>query len=258
MAKITTLTGMKNYVLTKLGYPVINIEISDSQLEQAIEDTIQDVQRYLYDEGTYRDYFMLQTSAGVQDYAVSAIRDASTSATLDNVQHVWDWSISFGLDGINTLFSPAHILLYNQYVEQGSYPGGPGAGGCGLVLSNYQSAMQYLDMINEMFGKMYSVDYIPGQDILRITPTPDQVLIGVLILWRAESAQNLYNHPMVKKIAEARAGIRWCRNLLKYGGTMPDGLNINVDGYLSDYKEQEEKWLDRLYDESHPGDFIVA
>lgn len=257
MARIETLTQMKNYVLTKLGYPVINIEISDAQLEQEIEDTIQDVQRYLYDEGTYRDYFLLQTSAGVQDYAVSAVRDYTTSATLDNVQHVWDFSVSFGMDGINTLFSPAHILLYNQYVEQGSYPGGPGAGGCGLVLANYYTAMQYLDLINEMFGKMYSVDYIPGQQIIRITPTPSEALIGVLILWRAEAAQNLYNNPLVKKIAVARAGMRWCRNLLKYGGQLPDGLTINVDAYLQDYKADEEKWLDRLYDESHPPDFIV-
>lgn len=258
MARITTLTEMKNYVLVKLGYPVINIEISDDQLETEIEDTIMDVQRYLYDEGTYRDYFLLQTSAGVQDYPVSAVRDYSTSATLDNVQHVWDFSVSFGADGINTLFSPSHILLYNQYVNQGNYPGGPNAGGCGLILSNFQTAMQYLDMINEMFGKMYTVDYIPGQDILRITPTPDQAVIGVLTLWRAEAAQNLYNHPIVKKIAVARAGQRWCRNLLKYGGSLPDGLTINVDGYLSDYKEQEEKWMERLYEESHPPDFFVA
>jgi len=258
MAKITTLTGMKDYVLVQLGFPVINIEISDDQLENAIMDTIQDTNRYLYDEGTYRDYFLLQTSAGVGDYPVSAVRDYSTGATLDNVQFAWDFSVSFGADGINTLFSPAHILLYNQYVNQGSYPGGPGQGGCGLILAGYQSAMMYLDQINEMFGKMYSVDYIPGQEVLRITPTPDAAVIGVLTLWRSESAQNLYNHPIVKKIAVARAGIRWCRNLMKYGGTLPDGLTINVDGYLSDYKEQEEKWMERLWEESHPPDFIVA
>lgn len=258
MAKITSLIEMKNYVLIQLGYPVINIEISDNQLEQAIEDTIQDVQRYLFDEATYRDYFLFQTSAGIQDYHVSAVRDYRTGASLNNVVAVWDFSVSFGADGINTLFSPQHILLYNQYVNQGSYPGGPNQGGCGLVLAGYESAMQYLEMINEKFGKMYTVDYIPGQEILRVTPTPNQALIGVLIIWRAEAAQNLYNHPFVKKIAVARAGQRWCRNLSKYNGSLPDGLTINVEGYLSDYKEQEEKYIDRLYDESSPPDFFVA
>ena len=257
MAKIVDLNGMKSYVLRQLGYPVINIEIADDQLEQAIEDTVQDFQRYNYDEGTFRDYFMFQTSAGVQDYPVSAVRDATTSATLDNVQAVWDFNVSFGMDGINTLFSPAHILLYNQYVEQGSYPGGPGSTG-GLVLSNYQTAMMYLEEINNMFGKMYTVDYLPGRDVLRVTPTPNEILIGVLIIFRKEYAYNLYNNPLVKKLAVARAGIRWGRNLNKYGGQMPDGLTINSSEIISEYKEEQDKWLERMWEESHTPDFFIA
>jgi len=258
MAKITDLTGMKNYVLVQLGFPVINIEISNEQLEQAIEDTVQDFSRYNYDEGSYRDYFVLQTSAGQMDYAVSAVRDHSTGATLDNVQHIWDFSVSFGMDGINTLFSPAHILLYNQYVNQGSYPGGPGADNNGLMLTTYQTSMMYLDMINEMFGKMYSVDYLPGREVIRITPTPSEALIGVLILWRREYAYNLYNNPLVKKLAVARAKKRWGWNLNKYGGALPDGLTINSREIIDEANAEEEKWLERMFDESNPPDFIVA
>ena len=172
MAKITNLTDMKNYVLVELGFPVLNIEISNEQLEQEIENTIQDFRRYNYDEGTYRDYFLLQTSAGVGDYPVSAVKDYTTSATLDNVEAIYDFNVSFGIGGINTLFSPAHVLLYQQYVNQGAYPGGPGAGGSGLILTNWQTSMMYLDMINEMFGKMYTANYIPGREVIRIVPTP--------------------------------------------------------------------------------------
>jgi len=259
MAKITNLTEMKNYVLTQLGYPVINIEISDTQLEQAIEDTVQDFNRYNYDEGSYRDYFILQTSAGVMDYPVSAVRDYATSATLDNVEFIWDFSVSFGLDGINTLFSPAHILLYNQYVNQGGYPGGPGStGGAGLTLTTYQTAMMYMDLINEMFGKMYSVDYLPGREVIRITPTPSEVVVGVLVLWRREYAYNLYNNPLVKKLAIARAKKRWGWNLNKYGGQLPDGLTINAREIIDEGNTEEEKWLERMFEESHPPDFIVA
>lgn len=258
MAKINNLTEMKNYILTQLGYPVINIELSDTQIEQAIYDTVQDFCRYNYDEGTYRDYFILQCVPGQTDYPISSTRDFLTSATLDNVEFLWDFSVSFGFDGINTLFSPAHVLLYDQYVNQGAYPGGPGTGGGGLLLANYYTAMQYLDVINEMFGKMYNADYLPGREVIRITPTPDTAVIGVLTVWRREQSNYLYNNPLVKKLVVARAGIRWCRNLLKYGGTLPDGLTINVEGYLSDYKEQEEMWLERMWSESEPPDFLVA
>lgn len=259
MHKIKSMTEMKNFCLVALGFPVLNIEISDEQLEQCIDTTIQDFQRYSYSEGTFRDYFILATSAGVMDYPLSSTAEFKTGRILDNVEGVWDFSVSFGMDGINMLFSPAHILLYNQYVEQGSYPGGPGMGSPGgLVLADYQTAMMYLGEINEMFGKMYSVAYLPGREVIRVTPTPTDCVIGVLILWRSEYAHNLYNHPLVKKLAVARAGIRWCRNLLKYNGQLPDGLSINVEGYLQDYKEDETKWFDRIYDESQPNDFIVA
>jgi hypothetical protein len=259
MAKITNLTEFKNYILVALGFPVLNIEISNEQLEQCIELTIEDFQRYNQAEGSYRDYFILSCSAGVEDYPVSAIRDFKTGEQLDNVEGVWDFSVSFGADGINTLFSPAHILLYNQYVEQGSYPGGPGQGSPGgLVLANYQISMMYLDQINEMFGKMYSVAYLPGREVIRITPTPTAGIVGVLILWRKEYAYNLYNNVLVKKLAIARAKLRWGRNLNKYGGTMPDGLTVNAADIIAEGKEEEEKWFDRMWDESQPGDFIVA
>jgi len=256
--KITDLTQMKNYVLSQLGWPVINIEVSNDQLEQTIIDVIVDFNRYNYDEGSYRDYFLFQTSAGQMDYPISSCREYGTSATLENVQHAWELSIAFGADGINTLFSPTHILLYDQYVNQGGYPGGPGSiGGTGLTLTNYSTAMVYLDMINEMFGKMYQVDYLPGREVIRITPIPSEALVGVLIFWKRERAEYLYNNPLIKKVSVARTGIRWARNLMKYGGTMPDGLTINASEMLSEYKEMDEKWTERFWDESEPPDFQV-
>lgn len=257
MAKITSLLEMKNYVLTQLGFPVVNVEISDVQLEQAIYDTIQDFCRYNYDEGTYRDYFILQCTPGQSDYPLSSTRDYTTSALLSDVEFVWDFAVSFGFDGINTLFSPAHVLLYDQYVNQGAYPGGPGTGGGGLMLANYYTSMQYLDIINEMFGKMYTADYLPGREVIRITPTPDQYVLGVLTVFRREQSNFLYNNPLVKKLATARAGVRWGRNLSKYSGSLPDGLTINGEAIVSEYKEEEEKWFERIFDESSPPDFQV-
>jgi len=259
VTNITSLTDMKNYVLRKLGYPVNNIEISDEQLEDAIHDSVQDIQRYLYDEGSYLDYFLFQTTSGVSEYPLSAgIYDYTTSARLENVQQVWDFSVAFGMDGINTMFSPTHILLYNQYVEQGSYPGGPAYGSPNsLVLTDYQSSMMYLDMVEEMFGKGYTVNYIPATDTLRVTPTPNQALVGVLIFYRKAYATQLYNNPLLKKLAVARAGIRWSRNLSKYEGALPDGLTVNGRAMLEDYKEEEKEVLQRIEEESEPPDFQV-
>lgn len=257
MAEITDLTGMKNYVLTELGYPVTNVEIAESQLEQVIENSVNDFRRYNANEGMYRDYFLLQTAAGQQDYYVSAVTDYTTSATLDNVDSVYDFHVSVGIGGINTLFSPAHILLYNEYVNAGGYPGGPWGGGTGLVLANYQAAMMYLDLIERMFSKQYTVDYLPGRKVLRVVPTPDEAFIGVLEILRKEYAYNLYNNMLVKRLAVARALIMQGRNLNKYSGSLPGGLTINSQALIDEGKAEEEKWLERMWEESEQPDFHI-
>lgn len=51
-----TKQGLADYVLRQLGAPVVNVEISDVQLEDAIDDSVQMFQEYHYDgaERTYR------------------------------------------------------------------------------------------------------------------------------------------------------------------------------------------------------------
>lgn len=258
MATINTLEEMKQYVLRKLGMPVINVEMSDDQLEDAIGDSIQDFQRYNHDEGTYRDYIVFTTTSGVGEYPLSSTTDINGNAISD-IQSIYDFTVSFGVDGINTLFSPAHVLLHQQYVEQGGYPGGPAYGSPnGLILTNYQTAMMYLEQINQMFGKYYTADYIPGRDIIRISPTPSTAVTGVLQVFKKQAAIAIYNNILFKKLAVARAGVRWGRNLNKTGGQLPGGLTINSQEIISQYKEEEEDILQRLFDESEPPDFFVA
>lgn len=51
-----TKQGLADYVLRQLGAPVVNVEIADVQLEDAIDDSVQMFQEYHYDgaERTYR------------------------------------------------------------------------------------------------------------------------------------------------------------------------------------------------------------
>jgi hypothetical protein len=261
MAEITNLTQMRNYVLRKLGFPVNNVEISTEQLDDAIWDTVQDFRRYNYEDGTFLDYVIFNTNAGQSEYATSAISGTDgvpiATGTEEGIEAIYNFEVSFGMDGINTLFSPTHMLLYNQYVNQGGYPGGPGSTG-GFVLADYQIAMMYLDMISEMFGKHYRAKYIPGKRVVQVIPTPDQPLTAVLQIYRHGYASHLYNNPLVKKLAVARAKVRWGGNLNKYGGSMPDGLTINADAILSEGLAEEEKWFERMSEESAPPDFYIA
>ena len=54
-----TKQGIADYVLRRLGAPVVNVEISDVQLEDAIDDALQMYQEYHYD-GAERAYRVLK------------------------------------------------------------------------------------------------------------------------------------------------------------------------------------------------------
>jgi hypothetical protein len=259
ITSITDWDGMRHYIVTKLGAPVINVELSEEQIDLAIEDTIRDFWTYNTGRGHYMDYIVFQTSCGVSEYPMSAIRDLKTSAVYDDIESIYDFSVREGLDGLNTLFSPQHILLYDQYVTQGGYPGGPtDNAGIGLTLTNYYTSMMYINMIRESFGKWYTATWIPGKNIMKIVPTPDTCVLGCIVVYRRQLATDLFNDPLIRKLALAKAKIQWGRHLTKYTGNLPDGLNINGDAIMTEGKEEEEKYLQWMRQESHPTDFWIA
>jgi len=259
ITSINSWDGMRNYIFTKLGAPVINIEMTEEQVDLAIEDTIRDFWHYNTGRGNYMDYIIFQTSAGVSEYPISAIRDLKTSATYDDIEAIYDFSVREGLDGLNTLFSPQHILLYDQYVTQGGYPGGPvDNAGIGMTLTNFYTSMMYIESIREAFGKYYRAVWIPGKRVMKIVPTPIDCVQGVIVAYRRELATDLFNDELVRKLSLARAKIQWGRHLNKYGGTLPDGLNINGDAIFNEGKEEEEKYLEWIRSESEPPDFFIA
>jgi hypothetical protein len=259
MAEITNVVQLKNYIKTVLGYPTINIEVDDVIIEQVIEDTVQDFHRYNYTEASYLDWFIFITSGGVSEYPLSGIKKTGTNEVVDDIEAVYDFSVSFGYDGINTLFSPTHILLYNQWVEQGGYPGGPSYNTStpGMVLADWQIAQNYMSMVNEMVGKMYTFTLLPNKRI-RVMPTPNETSLGVLGVYRRVDAMYLYNHPIIKKLCVARTKKVWGSILSKFSGSLPDGLTINGEAIHSEGVAEEEKWLEEMRLESQPNDFFMA
>jgi len=247
-----SLDDMKQYVLTRLGHPVINVEVADIQLEIAIYDTIQDFNRYNYGDGVDLVNTTLMVSAGVSEYYVGD----------SGIEAAYDIGLST-MGDINALFSPTHMLLYNDWVNNGNYPGGPGNalysfGGGGGMLTSYEIMGEYMAQANQMLGAQYTVKYNYNNRSLIITPTPKQCMLATLKLYCRTDAERLYNHPLVKKLAVARAKIQWGLQLGKYTITMPDGSTMNGFEIMNRGYEDEEKAFDQIRAESEKPDFFVG
>jgi len=254
MANITSKPELKNYIMHRLGYPVIQVEIDtniDGQMDMVIDETIQDYQELNSSEGNYLHYTSILVSAGVGEYHLSG----------HNIEAVYDLDLAMDLYGINVLFSPEHILLYDQWVNKGNYPGGPGSRGSsnnGLVITEYQTAMQYVEQIKVMFGKQHTAKWHKEREILEIMPPPKQCGVGMIALYKRTEAEYLYNNRLVKKLAIARCKEQWGLHIRKYGVTLPDGITINGDPLISEGREDADKWYEEIRKESAPPDFMVG
>ena len=240
MAKITSLTDFKTYLYSMLGRPVITIELSESQMENIIYDTVQDFQRYNASEGSYEDYMVIDLSGGVMYYDLSGT----------NVEGVVDMLLSVGSQGnINVLFSPVNMLL------------GGNSGIMNLMqygMADYYSAMMYLREITNTFSVKYTLNYNAELERLTVTPTPTESLRGMLKVYKRNVSEQIYNHPLVKKLALARCKVLWGRNIGKFTITLPGGGTYNGMEIKSEGEAEEEEFLTAMKQESEPIDFFCG
>ena len=249
MSQIKTLEHMRDYLKKRAGFPLTVVEVSDDQFNIIIEDTVQFFTRENNAEGSYTDYMLFSASAGVDTYSMSG------------VQGVFDITLSIGIDGINTLFSPSHEILYSDFVRKGSVLGSDTPDySPGMIMTSYDSAMLFLEEVKQQFGRMYTVYYNPNKQELKIQPMPNANMMGVLSFYRQEDAINLYNHELIKKLAFAKVLIQWGLNLTgKYGAiTLPDGLTLDGTGLRTKGELDEEKAEQAIRDQSAPPNFFMA
>lgn len=250
--EITSIEQMRDYIYRKLGAPVLVVEVAPEQIDDCIFDTVQDMRRYNYDDGSTLEYSTLVTKAGVSEYSV---KDSGI-----DIEAAYDIQLTFGLDGINTLFTPTHMLLYNDWVTKGQHPGGSGYshGVGGMILTQYETAMQYLEMNKMYFGKHYVVKYDTNKEAFIVMPTPSVDMVASIAFYRRADAVRLYNHPLVKRLAVARAKVQWGLHLSKYNVTLPDGLGIQGSDLISQGREDEDKYLNDMRHEAPSPDFFIG
>lgn len=239
MAQINSVAEFKTWILQELGYPVITIELADAHLQQAIDEAVYDFTRYNYGEGNYRDFLRLELSAGVSTYDLSG----------SNVNDVVDMILSVGGTGnINMLFTPTNMILGPMdFVKLGNF-----------MMVDWHMAMMKLAEINEYFTIKFIGKYNTGSQQLKVIPTPTENTSVMMEIYKKETAINLYNNQLVKKLALAKAMMIWGRILRKYTITLPGGGSLSGPEVLSDGKELLEQTMELIKGESEGIGFFVA
>lgn len=212
---------LQDWIMKKLGAPVLDVEIETSQITDNIDDALQLFSRHAGDV-VYRSALVLTLTAGVNTYDV----DPSIKSVLS-----LDTSRSIG-EGINVLFSPLNQMYNLGFLN--FFSGTFGAG-----LATYEIGMQYLKNTEKMLTAPFEVHFNKYDHTITVLPRPIENMVGVLEVYTeydpGTADSDIYNEYWIKWYSLALSKISLGRLWGKYQNmTIPGGATLNWSQLLQE------------------------
>lgn len=247
-------------VRRRLGYPLIKVELDDSQIIDNIDYARQKFVKWAIGQGTQDYYFTLMLSAGVSYYDCPA-----------GITEVIEYE-THAAGTIHTLFTMENYLynqgMYDQLLMRGA--------STGYTMVSYHIARDFLETIKRYVVDSYSYRYHPYTNQLEISPAP-KVGSGSLtlnnivydtpgfILVRAYMVEgedtDIYGNDWILDYVTALSKITLGnvrRKFASFQSIGNTGLSLDGDALISDGRDEIEKLETRLMEnEAWEGGYII-
>jgi len=227
MAQIRSRQELKDYCLRRLGYPVIEINISEDQIEDRIADAFQYYTDYHYDavETMYWKHEVTQQDIEnkyltVDDGIIGITRLFPLSSTWTK-SYMWDIRYQLRLHELWD-FTSVNML-------------------------NYTMTMQHLRSLELLFSGEIPIRYQRHTDrvYLDLSWGSSELPEGTVIVLEGykmidpEVYTKVYDDRWIKRYATAQIKRQWGENLRKFRGiTLPGGVQLNGDSIYEDAKAE--------------------
>lgn len=230
MATPTTLSEFKEFCLRKLGKGVIEINVSDDQVDDRVSEAINFYQDYHFD-GTEKVYYKKQITQTDKDNKYITLPDNIIGAV-----RIFDLG-----DAANTnnLFNTRYQIALNDLYTLTSQS-----------LVPYYTAFQRLALFEELLVGKQPIRYNRHNNLLHVDMDWDELAVGEYIIVEAyqvidpDTYTKMYDDYWLQRYATALIKIQWGENLKKFqgmqmpGGMIMDGISIYNEGVRD--KEQLE------------------
>lgn len=227
--KLSSTEDLQLYCITRLGHPVINVNVEQSQLDDRIDDALQ-----LFTQRHYNGY----TEVYVAREITSADADRGYIELPDNITAVTEVYNLSSQDSSVEAFERLSYRLANSEIFDFLSQGGGG-------LVNYHMTMAHIGLVQEMFVPKRTFNF---NGLTHRFETVDALSAGGFLVYRAyevvdaEDFEDVYNNEWVKKYSTALVKQQWGTNLKKYDGVqMPGGISLNGQTIYDEATSEIEK-----------------
>jgi hypothetical protein len=245
MASPTSKAELKEYCLRRLGKPVLEVNVSDDQVDDAIDYTLQKFQQFHYDgaERVYLKHMFTadEIAAGKTNTDYTAVDNTTVwkeqNSYLSVPQHILsiEGMFAFTDKGTRNMFDIRYQLRLNDLYDFTS-----------TQFYHYYMIQQHLETIDFLLEGMKPIRYSQVQDRLYLDFdwTEDAMADQYVVIkaWRAldpTTWTEIYNQMWVKDYATAKIKKQWGQNLTKFQGVqMPGGVTLNGEMIYNDAVEE--------------------
>jgi hypothetical protein len=278
MARIQTRQELKDYCLRRLGYPVIEINVDDAQIEDRLDDALLLFSEMHYD-GTERVFLPKQVSQTDIDQkyidleaptvanetlgiVAAPAMDPDGNSILSVVRVFQLFNTLGGSAGVNIFDAKYQIALSDMF---GLYS----STGSGFTMGS----IQHYDITKRHLGLLQ--DYLTPEKAVRFSKVTNKIYLdtdwknfqaGDWVMFEAykildaEEYPEIYNDRLLKAYATALIKKQWGSNLSKYNGiSLAGGVTLNGSQIFSEALQEidliEKEFASRY---ELPPDFMVG
>ena len=257
MTQPSSRQGLIDYSLRKLGYPVVEINVDDDQIDDLVDDAIQYFNERHYDgiEKVFLKHQLSQnelntirtgvtTTTATSTVGIATLSYTETNNFIKLPDHVIGVNNVFKIDS-STISSGLFNIKYQLFLNDLYYYGA-------LDLLNYAMVKTYLEDLSRLitpdiqirFNKKNHRLYL-DIDWSQMSPN-NYLILDCYRMVNPADASSVYNDWWLKKYLTALIKRQWGSNLKKFGGIqMPGGVTLNgqqiYDEAIAEIKELEEE-----------------
>lgn len=254
MAKPASRTELKEYCLRRLGFPVVEINVDEDQLEDRIDDALEKFRSFHFD-GTERLYYKHQITQ--QDVTNRYIPCPDSIISVNRV-------FSVAGDGVNTVNNSSNFNMFDLTYQLRLNELFDFTSADYVYFALARQHIRTLDMlfIGEQpirFNRRNNKIFVDFQWESRAIPGQFLVFDAYKVL-DPEEFSEIWSETWLKQYTTALFKLQWGNNLKKFSGVALPG-NITLNGqqiYDEAVQEKEalEKELTEMYQE--PPEFLIG
>lgn len=253
MAQPASRAQLKDYCLRKLGFPVIDINVDDDQLEDRIDDALQKFREFHYDgseliylghevtDGDISNTYVQLADSIIGVRRIMPIMSSSISSSANQGFNIFDINYQIRLNDFYTLISSS----YTYYVIAREHLSMLDMIITGEIPFTYNKKVNRIEGFFDWSGRLNAGDHIVFEATRIVDP---------------DTYAKVFDDLWLKKYTTSLFKMQWASNVTKYSNyALPGGMTINGEKLYTDSLMEIEKLEAELRDvyEEPPQMFVA-